>query len=95
MNLFVRTFLFAFVLALVLSGCASVPLVVSGNGSCHPSADLPSHKALKKVPEETTLLEDLWGLLLNERKDHARDVRDYNSLYDQCVDQSPGLSSEQ
>ena len=81
-----RVALFSFVLVLMLTGCASTPPVaISGNGNCHPAADLPAHKVMKKVPEQATLLEDLWGLFASERKDHAADIRDYNSLYDTCV----------
>lgn len=74
-------------LLLAIGGCADVPTVVPvhENGFCHPSQDLPAHKTMKKVPEQTTLLEDLYGLLALERKDHAGDIRDYNSLYEQCV----------
>jgi hypothetical protein len=76
--------------ALALSACATTaPAVVTGNGGCHPSQDLPAHKVMKKVPEVVTPLEDLWALLGLERKDHAGDIRDYNSLYDQCVDKGP------
>lgn len=74
------------IMALALAGCAtSPPQLVSGNGSCHPSVDLPAHKTMKKVPEQDVLLEDLWALLLGERKDHAKDIDDYNSLYSECV----------
>lgn len=81
--------LLAIALALSVASCASTPTVLTGgNGTCHPSQDLVAHKTMKKVPEAETSLEDLWGLLASERKDHAQDDRDYNSLYDQCVDKS-------
>lgn len=71
---------------LLLAGCSTpTPVVISGNGQCHPSQDLPSHKDMKKVPEANISLEDFFGLFANERKDHASDIRDYNSLFDQCV----------
>lgn len=83
---FWRDFAFCFVLLFVLTGCAStLPVAVSGNGSCHPAADLPVKKVMKRVPETTTLMEDLWALLAAERKAHADDIRDYNSLYTTCV----------
>lgn len=68
---------------LLLGGCASTAPVSSG--SCHPSTDLPATKAIKKVPEKNTTFEELYSLLALERHDHAADVRDYNSLYEQCV----------
>lgn len=75
------------VVTVFLSGCESVPVtaLVSGNGSCHPSQDLPATKELKKIPEQDTLFEDFYGLMALERERHAADVRDYNSLYRQCV----------
>lgn len=70
----------------LLAGCAtSQPANISGNGGCRPSQDLPATKVMKKVPEAETSLEDLWALFARERKDHGADVRDYNSLYKQCV----------
>lgn len=84
-----RIFAAAFVFTLVLTGCAAPQVSIpgaTGNGLCHPSQDLPAHKTIKKVPEQNTLLEDLYALFASERKDHATDVRDYNSLYSQCVD---------
>ena len=77
-------------LMLSVAGCASTPavpaaVVVEGNGKCHPASDLPAHKTMKKVPEADTTLDALFALLLGERKDHAKDVQDYNSLYDTCV----------
>jgi hypothetical protein len=83
------------VTVLLLAGCADNPdpLVVSGNGKCHPSADLPAHKELSKVPVADTAIDTLFDLLGMERKDHAADDRDYNSLYDQCVDKGvPGTA---
>ena len=78
----------AFIAAL-LYGCAGSvpppPVIVSGNGHCHPSQDLTAPKTMSKVPEQDTAAEDLWGLFLQERKAHAADQRDYNSLYSQCV----------
>lgn len=72
--------------AVLLAGCAHTTTVpISGNGTCHPSQDLPSHKTIKKVPETDTQLEDLWALMAQERKAHGDDVRDYNSLYSTCV----------
>lgn len=60
-------------------------VVVTGNEACHPSQDLPSHKAMKKVSEKATSMGDVYGLLAAERHDHAGDMRDYNALWDQCV----------
>jgi len=77
---------------LILAACSTthdMPTIVSGNGQCHPSQDLPAKKTMNKVPEQDTAAEDLWGLFLQERKDHAADQRDYNSLYDQCVANVP------
>ena len=72
--------------AVLLAGCAHTTTVpISGNGTCLPSQDLPATKTIKKVPEADTQLEDLWALLAQERKDHATDIRDYNSLFNQCV----------
>lgn len=71
----------------LLAGCASTPppTIVAGNGSCHPSVDLPAHKTMKKVPVSDTFMEDLFGLLLSERHEHYADIQDYNSLYETCV----------
>ena len=77
---------------LALAGCASdkvdlanTAVVVEGNGKCHPASDLPPHKTMKKVPEKATGLSALFDLFTTERHDHAKDVQDYNSLYDTCV----------
>lgn len=77
------------VLAILIAGCGSVPkpdpVPIGGNHQCHPSSDLPSHKTMKKLPEQDMLLDDFWGLFAGERKDHRTDINDYNSLWDQCV----------
>lgn len=75
------------VLVVVLSGCASVPVVatVSGNGSCRPAQDLPATKALEKAPEQDMLFEDFFGWVVLQRQKQAQDIRDYNSLYSLCV----------
>jgi hypothetical protein len=70
-------------LLLLLGGCAS-PASVLMSG-CHPSTDLPSVKTIKKVPEAETSFEDLFKLFAQERKAHGDDIRDYNSLYQECV----------
>lgn len=68
---------------LLLGGCSTVsPVSV---GPCHPSTDLPAVKTIKKVPEAETSFEDLFKLFAQERKAHGDDVRDYNSLYKECV----------
>ena len=73
----------------VLFGCqdASVPaaIVVSGNGHCTPASDLPAVKHMKKVPVVDTFMDDLGTLLFGERRDHKKDIDDYNSLYQTCV----------
>ena len=68
---------------LLLGGCASI--VPASVGTCHPSTDLPAVKTIKKVPEAETSFEDLFKLFAQERKAHGDDVRDYNSLYKECV----------
>lgn len=75
---------------LSLCGCATVPppappIVVAGNGHCHPASDLPAHKTLQALPEVETFMDDLFGLFLKDRKAHADDIADYNSLYETCV----------
>jgi hypothetical protein len=81
-----RLFLPAVLIACGLSACAApAPVQIEGNGYCHPSQDLPAHKAVKLLPELDTRMDDLFGFLAAERKDHAADDRDYNSLYAQCV----------
>lgn len=82
---------------LLLTGCAATgpSSTIGGNGSCHPSQDLPAKKTMQKVPEADTQLEDFWALFAKERKDHAVDIKDYNSLYSQCVDKGAGLSASQ
>lgn len=74
------------VLAVVLTGCATPAVPTSGNHQCHPSADLPAHKTMKKLPETDQQFADLFSLFAEERRQHAQDDRDYNSLHDQCVD---------
>lgn len=76
------------VLALFLSACAGVPetVPISGNGQCHPSQALPSHKAVAPVNEGLTWdILALFHALVDERKTHADDDRDYNTLYGECV----------
>ena len=76
----------AILIGCTLSACAATPAVqVQGNGFCHPAQDLPAHKAVTPVPEVPTAMDDLYGLLAAERKSHAADDRDYNSLYTACV----------
>lgn len=76
----------AVLIGFALSGCATAPVVqTQGNGFCHPAQDLPTHKAVSPVPEADTKMDDLFALLATERKQHAQDDRDYNSLYRQCV----------
>lgn len=80
--------LIPFVLALCLSACAEAPLTVpvSGNGQCHPSQALPSHKAVAPVDEsQDWSLLTMFHALVDERKNHADDDRDYNTLYGECV----------
>jgi hypothetical protein len=71
----------------LLGGCAGTPtpVQIEGNGFCHPAQDLPAHKAVAPVPETATAMDDLYALLASERKQHAADDRDYNSLYSTCV----------
>lgn len=81
-----KKLLIALILSTAIAGCAAPPAqIVGGNGSCHPSQDLPTKKTMQKVPEADTQLEDFWALFAKERKDHAVDQRDYNSLFQQCV----------
>lgn len=68
------------VASLLISGCTTTVIM-----ACTPSSDLPAVKVMKKTPEAVTSIEGLFGVLVDERKDHAADVRDYNSLYAQCV----------
>jgi hypothetical protein len=76
-----------------LSGCAADPAVqVQGNGYCHPAQDLPAHKVVAPVPETATAMDDLYALLAAERKTHAADDRDYNSLFAACVGASNDTS---
>lgn len=74
-------------LALSVGGCATPAITTH----CTPSSDLPARKEMKKVPETATGIEHLYDLLVDERRDHAADIRDYNSLYSQCV--SPSAAS--
>lgn len=76
----IRAFLFMFVFTSVLAGCAT-PSV----GRCTPSSDLPAKKVLKKVPERVASPKNLFDLFVDERAEHGRTIRDYNSLYRQCV----------
>lgn len=83
------------IFAMAFAGCAStpklptaIPVQVVGNGKCKPPVDLPAHKTMKKVPVVDTFLDEAYSLLGIERHDHAKDITDYNSLYDVCVDKS-------
>jgi len=72
----------------LLTGCVTTPppsVLVSGNGACLPSQSLPSHKAVAAVPASDTQIDPLYDLLVDERKAHGDDVRDYNTLWDECV----------
>lgn len=87
-----NVFAFVFTLVFFLSGCGTTAVVVpvEGNHHCHPSSDLPAHKSLKPVPEIDQQLGDFFSLFSDERRQHAADDRDYNSLHDQCVDPAWG-----
>jgi hypothetical protein len=76
----------------MLAGCALTPPAVLG--SCHPSSDLPSVKQIQKIPEADTSIEALYGLLAQERKAHGTDVRDYNSLYKECVTDAASIGQK-
>ncbi len=82
-------FVYILATAVALAGCASAPVSqVQGNGYCHPAQDLPAHKAVALLPEKQVGMDDLFGYLAAERKQHAADDRDYNSLYSICVGSS-------
>ena len=68
------------ILTLGLVGCTTPAAM-----RCTPSSDLPAVKTMKKTPEEDVSPKRLFDLFVDERSDHARDIRDYNSLYKQCV----------
>lgn len=71
-----------------LSACATTPppaMQITGNGGCHPSQALPSHKDVPKLPEIDTAFQAFFNLFVDERKQHGQDVRDYNTLWDECV----------
>lgn len=91
----IRGFAAAAVAAFLLAGCASTPpppIVVSGNGKCHPSQSLPAHKVVKQIEPADTPIEPLYDHLVDERKAHGTDVRDYNQLYDECVGSAPPVA---
>jgi hypothetical protein len=72
-----------------LTGCVSAPpppVVVSGNGKCHPSDDLPAHKSVPLAPEFDTPIARFVQMVVDWRRGWAADDRDYNSLYAQCVE---------
>lgn len=87
------------VLATPLAGCASTtaplislpaapaaaPAIIVVSGKCHPDAALPARKTMKRVPQTDTYMDQVYGLLLDERRDHKADIDDYNSLYGQCA----------
>jgi hypothetical protein len=74
-----------------VAGCVSPPVIapVAGNGHCHPSDDLPPHKSVPKAPETATPWDEFYNMVVDWRKAWAQDDRDYNSLYNQCVDKGP------
>jgi hypothetical protein len=74
---------------LLLAGCETRPpesIVVSGNGKCHPSQALPTHKTIAPITPADTQIDPLFELLTDERTKRGVDVRDYNKLWDECVD---------
>lgn len=77
---------------LLLAGCATTPppaVQITGNGFCHPSTDLPAHKSVAPVAEQDMTVDQVVEAWIAERKQHATDDRDYNSLFSECV--SPSL----
>lgn len=68
------------------TGCATVTTT-----NCTPSSDLPAKKTMQKAPETEAGPERLFGLLVDERAGRAKDQRDYNSLYEQCVNRAPSV----
>lgn len=72
------------VLALLLGGCQTLTSFLPPQ-PCKPAVDLPAEKHLAKVPEVDTANDAFYTLFLYERKEHAVDDQDYNSLYSQCV----------
>ncbi len=83
-----RELAFVALAAFVLAGCASTPpstIVVSGNGKCHPSQALPAHKVVKLIPTKDMQITPLFDTFADERKAHGDDVRDYNTLWNECV----------
>lgn len=76
------------VLVLFLAACGgpAETALLSGNGTCHPSQALPSHKAVAPVDESQPWdILRVFRALVDERKSHADDDRDYNTLYRECV----------
>lgn len=69
---------------LLLTGCQTITSFLPPQ-PCKPAADLPAEKHLARVPEVETSNQAFFDLLLQERKTHAQDDQDYNSLYAQCV----------
>jgi hypothetical protein len=76
------------VLSVGLAGCGTLRDLVLPPlppQACKPAADLPPVKTITPFPEREVPNEEFYVLALQERKDHAKDVQDYNSLYKTCV----------
>lgn len=71
----------------ILPGCGTVERIIQlPPALCKPASDLTSPKYLTKLPEREVTNDELYGLFVEERADHAGDVRDFNSLLRTCVD---------
>lgn len=79
---FVETMALATLLA--LGGCQTLTSFLPPQ-PCIVSADLPTEKHVAALPEVETGNQTLFGQFLAERKVHAQDDQDYNSLYKTCV----------
>jgi hypothetical protein len=69
---------------LLVTGCQTLTSFLPPQ-PCQVSPDLPVEKHLVALPEVETGNQTLFGQFLTERKVHAQDDQDYNSLYKTCV----------
>lgn len=83
LNLWVKMVLLPWMF--LLFGCSTLPLGLPSQ-KCQPSTDLAQPKHLRRLPEAAIPNDEFYKLFLEERSDHAVDVRDYNSLFKLCVD---------
>lgn len=85
---------FSGLLLLLLAACSITPppepIVVSGNGHCHPSQALPQAIVIETIPAKPTDKDGLYDLLVDSRKALGTAADQYRKLWDECVGKGAG-----